>query len=75
MLGFLNLFTGILLRDSMKPQAKTKQIQDTKLSIQVNFYNNCIFGNFGNFTAFQHWRFLLRCYSLFYAALGVMVRG
>jgi len=31
MLGFLNLFTAMSLRDSMKPQAKTKQIQNTEL--------------------------------------------
>jgi len=30
MLGFLNLFTAMALRDSMKPQTTTKQIQNTK---------------------------------------------
>jgi len=37
MLGYLNVFTAMFLRESMKPQATTKQIQNTK------FVSNFIF--------------------------------
>jgi len=40
MLGFLKLITAMSLRDHMKPQAKTKQIQNTSC---FKFHpSNCI---------------------------------
>jgi len=43
MLGFLNLFTAISLRDSMKSQATTKQIQNTNFVLKfilLTTFNN-----------------------------------
>jgi len=40
MLGFLNLFIAMSLRDSMKPQAKTKQIHNTKSALLPSYIQN-----------------------------------
>jgi len=39
MRGFLNLFTAMSLRESMKPQATTKQIQNTEHGIRTKAFN------------------------------------
>jgi len=61
MLGFPNLFAAMFLRDSMKPQATTKQIQNTKLVIK--FHPLDYIEQHGIHTKASNLRLVLKCFE------------